>query len=139
MKSSKLYFIDVGLAAWLLELKSASQVQRDPLRGALYENLLIMEVVKRILNKGDRPNLHFYRDAKKNEVDLLIPGPQQFSAIEIKSGKTFQPEFISGIEQFRKACKADISVNGFVWYNGERETTFKDTDIRNPLSHGFKW
>jgi predicted AAA+ superfamily ATPase len=139
MKSSKLYFVDVGLAAWLLELKTASQVQRDPLRGALYENLLIMEVVKRILNQGERTNLHFYRDAKGNEVDLLIPKARQFAAVEIKSGQTFQPEFISGIEHFKSVCKSDRAVNAIVWYNGQRHTKYKGTDVRNPLVHGFKW
>ena len=138
-KSSKLYFVDVGLAAWLLQLKTASQAQRDPLRGALYENMLIMEVVKRILNHGERTNLHFYRDAKGNEVDLLIPKAGQFAAVEIKSGQTFQPEYISGIEHFRDACKSDRTVKAIVWYNGQKQTKYKDTDVRNPLAHGFKW
>ena len=139
MKSSKLYFVDVGLAAWLLELKTASQVQRDPLRGSLYENLLTMEVVKRILNQGDRPNLHFYRDARGNEVDLIISGSRALSAVEIKSGQTFQPEFISGIACFKEAYQAQKTVNGIVWYDGKRQTGFQDTDVRNPLIHGFKW
>ena len=139
MKSSKLYFVDVGLAAWLLELKTASQVQRDPLRGALYENLLIMEVVKQILNRGERPNLHFYRDAKGNEVDLLIPKARQLAAVEIKSGQTFQPGFIAGIEYFKNACGPDRAVNGILWYNGQRKTRYKNTDIRNPLTDGFRW
>lgn len=139
MKSSKLYFVDVGLAAWLLELKTANQVERDPLRGALYENLLIMEVVKRILNQGERTNLHFYRDTKGNEVDLLIPKARKFTAVEIKSGQTFQPEFISGIEHFKSACKPETAVDGVLWYNGKSQTQYKNTDIRNPLVHGFKW
>jgi len=139
MKSSKLYFVDVGLAAWLLELKTASQVKRDPLRGALYENLLIMEVVKRILNQGERTNLHFYRDTKGNEVELLIPKARRFAAVEIKSGQTFQPEFISGIEHFKNVCKADTAVNAIVWYNGQRKTKYKDADVRNPLIDGFAW
>jgi predicted AAA+ superfamily ATPase len=139
MKSSKLYFVDVGLAAWLLELKTAGQVQRDPLRGALYENLLIAEVVKRILNRGERTNLHFYRDAKGNEVDLLIPKAGQCVAIEIKSGQTFQPEFMSGIEHFKNAYQSERAVDAIIWYNGQRQTKYKDADVRNPLTHGFEW
>ena len=139
MKSSKLYFIDVGLAAWLLELKTADQVWRDPLRGPLYENLLIMEVLKRILNQGQRPNLHFYRDAKGNEVDLLIPQAQAFSAVEIKSAQTFQPEFIAGVEHFKNAGKTEKQVRATVWYDGQTQTRYKEADVRNPLIHGFKW
>ncbi|MBC8217304.1 MAG: ATP-binding protein [Planctomycetes bacterium] len=139
MKSSKLYFIDVGLAAWLLELKTAGQVQRDPLRGALYENLLIMEVAKCILNQGERANLHFYRDTKGSEVDLLISRARGFTAVEIKSGQTFQPEFVSGIEDFRGALKSNKTVSAIVWHNGERKTKYKDAAVCNPLIHGFKW
>ncbi|MHC4782831.1 MAG: ATP-binding protein [Planctomycetota bacterium] len=139
MKSSKLYFIDVGLAAWLLELKTADQVWRDPLRGPLYENLLIMEVLKRILNQGQRPNLFFYRDAKGNEVDLLIPQAQAFSAVEIKSAQTFQPEFIAGVEHFKNAGKTEKQVRASVWYDGQTQTRYKEADVRNPLIHGFKW
>ena len=139
MKSSKLYFIDVGLAAWLLELKTADQVWRDPLRGPLYENLLIMEVLKRILNQGQRPNLHFYRDSKGNEVDLLIPQAQAFSAVEIKSAQTFQPEFIAGVEHFKNAGKTEKQVRASVWYDGQTQTRYKEADVRNPLIHGFKW
>ncbi len=54
-------------------------------------------------------------------------------------GQTFQPEFISGIEHFKNACKPDKAVKAIVWYNGQRKTKYKDTDIRNPLTHGFKW
>jgi predicted AAA+ superfamily ATPase len=139
VKSSKLYFYDVGLAAWLLGLETPEQVERDPLRGALYENLLIMEVLKQILNQGVRPILHFYRDAKGNEVDLLISKGQTFSAIEIKSGKTFQPEFASGIEHFQKAFLADSTIRGIVWYNGDRKTVYQDINVCNPFIHGFAW
>jgi predicted AAA+ superfamily ATPase len=139
VKSSKLYFVDVGLAAWLLELKTAEQVRRDPLRGALYENLLIMEVVKRILNTGDRPNLHFYRDTSGNEVDLLISEAGKFTAVEIKSGQTFQPEFITGIDRFRDTCKAQKEICGTVWYDGQQKTKYQNTDVRNPLIHRFEW
>jgi len=139
VKSSKLYFIDVGLAAWLLGLQTSQQVQRDPLRGVLYENLLILETVKKLLNQGDQPLIYFYRDTKGNEVDLLIAAGRTFSAIEIKSAETFQPEFISGIENFKKTISQDIDVRGTVWYNGERKTEYKTINVHNPLAHGFKW
>ena len=91
--------MDVALAAWFLGLEKPAQIERDPLRGALYENLLIMEVVKNLLNQGKAPQLYFFRDSKGAEVDLLIDlGGREFTAIEIKSAATFQPEFIKGID-----------------------------------------
>ena len=139
MKTSKLYFTDVGLAAWLLGLKTPEQVGRDPLRGMLYENLIIMEVVKKLLNRGDSPNLHFYRDINGNEVDLLIPRGRSFIPVEIKSAATFQPDFLKGIQQFRKSIAPDMPADGMVWYNGERKMTYENTAVSNPLTHGFKW
>jgi predicted AAA+ superfamily ATPase len=138
VKSPKLYFVDVALAAWLLGLETPAQIERDPLRGALYENLLIMEVVKKLLNQGKEPQLHFFRDSKGNEVDLLISSAgRSFTAIEIKSGATFQPEFIKGIDVFRHGVGDSINVRSLVWYNGQRKTTYQGTAVSNPLLHGF--
>jgi len=68
----KIYFNDVGLAAYLLGIETPGQLSRDPLRGGLYENLLILEILKFSLNYGKRPELFFYRDTNGNEVDLVI-------------------------------------------------------------------
>jgi predicted AAA+ superfamily ATPase len=138
VKSPKLYFTDVALAAWLLGLETPPQVERDPLRGALYENLLIMEVVKTLLNHGKEPTLYFFRDGKGNEIDLLLTtAGRKFTTVEIKSATTFQPEFVKGIEVFRGSVGGNVRVDSHVWYNGQRKTTYKDTSIRNPFLHGF--
>ena len=138
VKSSKLYFVDVGLAAWLLGLETPAQIERDPLRGGLYENLLIMEVVKGRLNAGKVPQLYFFRDNHGNEVDLLSTSAgRSFTAIEIKSAATFQPEFVKGIDVLRKSVGENVPVDGWVWYNGERRTKCQDVQVSNPLIHGF--
>jgi hypothetical protein len=138
VKSPKLYFADVGLAAWLLGLETPAQIQRDPLRGHLYENLLIMEVVKNLLNCGRRPQLHFFRDSNGNEVDLLVSSAgRSFTAVEIKSAATFHPEFIKGIEVFRRSIGENIPVDSRIWYSGARKTTYKGVAVSNPLKHGF--
>lgn len=138
VKSPKLYFVDVALAAWLLGLETPAQIERDPLRGALYENLLIMEVVKNLLNQGKVPHLFFFRDSKGNEVDLLLSSAgRSFTAIEIKSSATFQPEFTKGINVFRHSVGEETDVNSLVWYNGQRKTTYRNTSVSNPLLHGF--
>ena len=140
VKSPKLYFVDVGLVAWLLGLETPAQVERDPLRGALYENLLIMEVVKGLLNQGKEPQLFFYRDSKGNEVDLLLSSAgRSFTAIEIKSAMTFQPEFLKGLNSFGQSVGNDITVMKHVWYNGQRRLTYTGTAVDNPLLHGFEF
>lgn len=138
VKSPKLYFVDVGLATWLLGLETPAQIERDPLRGNLYENLLIMELVKMQRNAGKSPQLYFFRDSHGNEVDLLTTSAgRSFTAIEIKSAATFQPEFIKGIDVFRSSVGEDIPVQGRVWYNGDRKTTCQNVHVTNPLLHGL--
>jgi predicted AAA+ superfamily ATPase len=91
IKSPKLYFCDTGLACWLLGLRTAEQVQRDPLWGALFENFVVMEAMKDRFNQGENSPLYFYRDSEGNEVDLLMPVGRQLHAIEVKAGATVNP------------------------------------------------
>ncbi len=100
VKTPKLYFYDVGLAALLLGIESESQVSRDPLRGNLFENMVVMEVLKHRFNRGLRSNLHFYRDSKGNEVDLLLEFGTDIFPLEIKSGATVAADFFKGLKSF---------------------------------------
>lgn len=118
-KSPKLYFMDPGLAAWLLGTESPAQVERDPLAGGLFENLVVLEALKSRLHAGRMPNLHFFRDSNRREVDLLYPGEDGVVPVEIKSAMTYTPEFESGIRYFQKLSGAHRP--GRVVYAGELE------------------
>lgn len=100
VKSPKLYFYDVGPACWLLGLRTANQVERDPLWGSLFENFIIMEALKDRLNAGESAEMYFYRDSEGNEVDLLLPTGGQLHAIEIKAGATVNPDYFKGLRTF---------------------------------------
>lgn len=100
VKSSKLYFYDVGLAAHLLGLENELHVSRDPLRGNLFENMVVMEALKYRLHRGKRSNLHFYRDSNGNEVDLLLGLGPDLYPIEIKGGMTINRDYFKGLERF---------------------------------------
>ncbi|MEW5891286.1 MAG: ATP-binding protein [Pseudomonadota bacterium] len=138
IKSPKLYFADVGLAAFLLGIHTAEQASRDPLRGNLYENLVVAEVLKRLCNAGRRPELYFYRDTHGNEVDLLIRRGRQLIPVEIKSSSTFSPDFLKGIRKFREAAGEALVAEGFVLYNGELRHAARDVRVLNPLREE-KW
>ena len=92
-KSPKLYFCDTGLACHLLDIESPEQLSRDKMRGHLFENLIVMEALKQRYNKGKESNIFFFRDAKGNEIDLLIREAGELKAIEIKSSQTYAPSF----------------------------------------------
>ncbi len=132
VKSPKLYFTDTGLAAFLLGIRTAEQAARDPLRGGLYENLIILEIMKYRLNQGRRPDLYFFRDTHGSEVDLLIREQGKLFPVEIKSSATFSKSFLKGIERFRSLtsnCRAD----GAVLYNGDQQFQVKNVHIFNLL------
>ncbi|MGA1253586.1 MAG: ATP-binding protein, partial [Burkholderiaceae bacterium] len=128
VKSPKLYFYDVGLASWLLGLRSADQLQRDPLYGALFENFVIMEAIKDRLNQGQPSEMYFYRDAEGNEVDLLLPMGRKFHAIEIKAGQTVAPDYFKGLKKFSEQFP-QLSAGGGVIFGGDQGQTRTDWPV----------
>lgn len=119
VKSPKLYFGDVGLACWLLGLRSAEQVARDPLWGNLFENFIVMEALKDKVNQGDNTPMYFYRDSTGNEVDLLLPAGGKYRALEVKAGATVNPDYFRGLVQFSKV-HGDKMEGGCVIYGGKQ-------------------
>ncbi len=97
VKSPKLYFHDVGLAAHLLGIEHEGQVATHPLRGPLFENLVVIEALKHRFNRGRTANLSFFRDSRGLECDLLCRTGNRVAAIEIKSGATINPDFFSAL------------------------------------------
>ncbi|MBN2188528.1 MAG: ATP-binding protein [Chitinispirillaceae bacterium] len=135
VKSSKFFFTDTGLAAFLLGIADGRQLARDPLRGGLYENLVILEFLKACHNRGLRPDLYFYRDNHGNEVDLILKKGGKLVPVEIKSASTFNQSFLQGIERFRAAAGKDRVTGGMVLYNGDLATSVRGTRVSNPFLH----
>ncbi len=130
IKSPKLYFTDVGLASYLLDIHSIEQVSRDPLKGSLVENLVILEFVKTALNRGIDLSCYYYRDSNNKEVDLLIKDGANFHAIEIKSSKTFHSDFLKGLTYFKNIVK-DRYIGGYLIYAGEQQQVIGDNQVVN--------
>ena len=100
MKSPKIYFTDVGLAAHLLEITEPSQVARDPLAGGLFENLVVVEALKARLNGGWRPSLYYIRGKAGLEIDLVLELRRKLHAFEIKSAHTPETSFVGNMNRF---------------------------------------
>jgi predicted AAA+ superfamily ATPase len=101
VKAPKLYFYDTGLASWLLGIRTAGHLETHPLRGALFETMVVSEMVKSRLNRGERPAFFFWRDSNGNEVDLIVEQETNLVPVEIKSGKTVNPEAFAGLSRWR--------------------------------------
>jgi len=128
VKSPKLYFHDVGLACWLLGIRTAEQAQRDPLLGGLFENLVVMEALKGRFNRGETAEMYFYRDASGNEVDLLMPSGRRFHVIEIKAGATVNPDYFRGLSDFSRTFP-DVLEDGRVIYGGTQAQARSDWQV----------
>ena len=102
VKSPKLYFTEPGLAAYLLHLETPEHVARDPLRGALFENLVVMEAVKSNANRGKEANLHFLRTESGFEIDLVSEGSHRIDIAEVKSAMTFHDDFAKNLRTLKR-------------------------------------
>lgn len=122
VKSHKLYFYDSGLVCNLLGIQSPQQLTNHYLRGGIFESYIIAEIQKKILNHGQKPNLYFWQDKNKTEIDCIIEQGQKITALEIKSGKTISPDYFKGLEKWRALQTNNISNNNkmLVIYAGDK-------------------
>lgn len=129
IKSPKLYFIDTGLAAFLLNISNPEQISNHYLKGNLFENFIIIELLKNRYNHAESSNLWFFRDSNGNEIDCIIE-ETDLKAIEIKSSRTFSTNSIDGMKGLirNSILKTNFC---FVIYGGDEEFIFKDFNIRS--------
>jgi len=117
VKRPKLYFTDVGLAAYLLGIKDSYQLARDPFIGNLFENMVVTETLKCMYNSGKKGGLYYFRNQNCLEVDMLLRRGDRIIPMEIKCSAAFNSSFARNIMLFRKL--SDKIENGYVVYNGE--------------------
>jgi predicted AAA+ superfamily ATPase len=131
-KAHKLYFCDVGLATWLIGITQAAQLLSHPLRGALFENLVVMEFVKHALHRGERPDLHFFRDSNGLEVDLLVGNglpPGQLGLVEIKSGQTVSSSWFKPMERVAQALGPSRIGRRMMIYGGSEHQVRQGVEV----------
>lgn len=92
-KTPKVYFTDTGLLCYLLGITTVKQLATHPLRGAIFENLIVVEMLKKRLNQGRESNLYFYRESSGKEVDIMTTEADTMKLFEIKSAKTYNRDF----------------------------------------------
>jgi predicted AAA+ superfamily ATPase len=125
VKSPKIYFTDVGLASWLIGLSSPEQVARDPLRGQLFENMVVSDIRKQVFNQGGDARLSFLRTDKGFEVDLMISRGTTVQPVEIKSAMTYHDSLVANLRKYVNNDKS--AIRPYLIYDG---------DIHIPLFDG---
>ena len=118
IKSPKLYFYDTGLACSLLNIQDPTQLNTHFAKGALFENMIVIELLKQYIGASKNPAFYFWQDSNMREIDLLIEESNRLKAIEIKSGKTLNSEFFKNLTLFQDLAKTE-QVASFLVYGGD--------------------
>ena len=117
VKSPKVYFTDVGLATYLLGIETPSQLRSHPLRGSLFENMVVADIRKGFTHRGREPRMAFYRTEKGFEVDVIVSIGEHIVPIEIKSSMTYGAHLIRNLATY---CSEDVRAKSPVLlYDGD--------------------
>ena len=120
IKSPKLYFYDTGLACSLLGISSPNQVKTFHSKGALFENLIITDLIKSKLHKGENPKFYYWQNKTRQEIDLIIDKPAGPVAYEIKSGMTMNENYFNNLKYWQK-LSGEKPENLNVIYGGDKD------------------
>lgn len=119
VKMPKLFFYDTGLACWLLGIRAPEQLRSHPLRGPIFETLVVSEIIKHRTNEGITGGLSFYRDKNGAEVDLVIERVEDITLVETRSSATPSPSLFSSATRVRghlanqpRPCKIAVAYGG---------------------------
>ena len=132
VKQPKLYMTDVGLAAALIGIQNEGQAQTHPLRGALFETLVVNEFLKNRCNLGLRDPLYFWRDNIGTEVDLIVERGNEIAAVEIKSGLSVASDAFGNLRKWQKYASARGSFSAIypgLVFGGETRFTREGVDV----------
>jgi uncharacterized protein len=133
IKSPKLYFYDTGLACSLLGINDSKQILTHSAKGALFENMMVIEFLKERFNKGQLDNLFYWRDKTGNEVDVLKDNNASLTAIELKAGETIAQDAFKGLNYF-KAISTKKTIAQLI-YGGKQAQKRTDGTIVKPWNH----
>ncbi len=129
-KTPKIYFYDVGLASFLMGIQEAGQIESHPLRGALFENMVVTEMLKQRFNNGENNNLYFYRDNSQKEVDIIQSNGSKLNAFEVKSAQKYDSSFFKNLKYLKKLFGESVASTQII-YDGETNDFSPENGIFN--------
>lgn len=118
VKTPKLYFLDTGLAAWLLGIRDAETMNTHAMRGALFETWVVADLVKQRFNAGQPHDLHFWRDNVGHEVDVVFEAGDRLQPVEIKSGATFAADWPAAARKWASFA-GEAALPPWIVYGGD--------------------
>ena len=131
VKTPKIYFYDTGMVCYLTGIENGLQMATHPLRGAIFENLAVLELLKERFNTGKDSNLYYYRDQSQREVDIIQEFGNQYHAYEVKSAKAFHSGFLDNLNYLKSVIGHDSIVKSQVIFDGETEINTPENGMIN--------
>jgi len=134
VKAPKVYFTDTGLLCYLVGLRDVEHAMSGPMGGEIFENLVVADMLKIFLHRGEEPAMYYWRTSHGSEVDLIIETQSGLVPLEIKQTETPRPEMAKGIVSFKADFKKKVS-SGYVIFPGEVVLPLAENVSSLPLSH----
>jgi predicted AAA+ superfamily ATPase len=126
LKTPKLYFYDTGLACSLLGIRRQQDLKTHWAKGALFENMVISDLIKNYYNRAEIPPIYYWRDNTGNEIDCLIDESDRFKSVEIKSSTTVSPDFFKGLNYYKEL---NDKTHSYLLYGGNTGSIRKEAQI----------
>lgn len=133
IKSPKLYFTDTGLLCYLVGLRDAEHASAGPMGGAIFENLVIADLYKTYLHRGEDPAMYYWRTTAGSEVDVIIETQSGLVPLEIKLSQTPRLEMAKELQTFRRDFK-EKALPGYVIHPGNIALPLGEDITALPLS-----
>lgn len=127
VKRPKVYFYDSAIVCYLLGIRDNSQLQTHPLRGAIFEGMVVTELIKKRTNAGLPINLFYWRDKTGHEIDIIIDNAGKLLPIEIKSGKTINTEFFKNMDYWSDLSKVKKSMVLYAGSQNQKRSNGRET------------
>jgi len=127
VKRPKLYFYDSAIVCYLLGIRDSNQLQTHPLRGAIFEGMVVTELIKKRTNAGLPINLFYWRDKTGHEIDIIIDNAGKLLPIEIKSGKTINTEFFKNMDYWCNLSNAKKSIVLYAGAQNQKRSNGRET------------
>ncbi len=126
VKRPKVYFYDTALVCYLLGIRETSQLITHPLRGSIFESMVVTELIKKRTNAGLPINLYYWRDKTGHEIDIIVDNGRTLLPIEIKSGKTFNTEFFKNIDYWSRLSGSEQSILLYAGDQNQKRSSGKE-------------
>jgi len=121
-----------GLLCALLGIRAAGQLAEHPLRGAIFENWVVKEILKSRTHRALPPDLHFFRSRAGLEVDVLVDAGASLLAAEVKAGRTVASDFFGSLEELRSLVLGATPARRLrcrLVYGGETARRWRGVDV----------